>query len=74
MTTRVGRRGNELFAPLRGRFDETEMVELTLRVSLCLFFKHFNDALWIEIEDDAMVALLASGVDAHALPAPGVAE
>ena len=74
VTTRAGRLDDKLFAALRDRFDEAEMVELTLRIALCSFFNRFNDALRIEIEDDAMVALLASGMDADALPAAGTAE
>ena len=74
VTTRAGRLDDKLFAALRGRFDEAEMVELTLRIALCSFFNRFNDALRIEIEDDAMVALLASGVDADTLPAAGAGE
>jgi uncharacterized peroxidase-related enzyme len=73
VTTRAGALDDELFAALRGRFDEAEMVELTLRIALCSFFNRFNDALRIEIEDDAMAALMASGLDADALPAAGTA-
>jgi len=74
VTTRAAALDDKLFAALRARFDDAQMVELTLRIGLCSFFNRFNDALRIEIEDDAMVALLASGVDADALPAAGAAE
>ncbi len=39
VTTRAGRLDDKLFAALRGRFDEAEMVELTLRIALCSFFQ-----------------------------------
>src|SRR6266853_1800276 len=39
--------GDALFARLRARFSEAEIVELTLRIALCGFFNRFNDALRI---------------------------
>lgn len=42
-----------LFERLRRRFSEAQIVELTLRITLCGFFNRFNDALQIEEEDDA---------------------
>jgi uncharacterized peroxidase-related enzyme len=44
--------GDALFARLRARFSEAEIVELTLRIALCGFFNRFNDAL--RIDDTAM--------------------
>lgn len=42
-----------LFARLRQHFDEAQIVELTLRATLCGFFNRFNDALRIEEEAEA---------------------
>ncbi len=39
-----------LFTRLKARFTEAEIVELTLRITLCGFFNRFNDALRIEEE------------------------
>ncbi len=39
-----------LFARLREHFSEAQIVELTLRITLCGFFNRFNDALQIEEE------------------------
>jgi uncharacterized peroxidase-related enzyme len=39
-----------LFARLRAEFSEAQVVELTLRITLCGFFNRFNDALRIEEE------------------------
>jgi uncharacterized peroxidase-related enzyme len=39
-----------LFARLRQQFTEAQVVELTLRITLCGFFNRFNDALRIEEE------------------------
>ncbi|WP_149537998.1 carboxymuconolactone decarboxylase family protein [Siccirubricoccus phaeus] len=39
-----------LFARLRAQFSEAQIVELTLRITLCGFFNRFNDALRIEEE------------------------
>jgi uncharacterized peroxidase-related enzyme len=39
-----------LFERLRKHFSEAQIVELTLRITLCGFFNRFNDALQIEEE------------------------
>jgi uncharacterized peroxidase-related enzyme len=39
-----------LFRRLRAAFSEAQVVELTLRITLCGFFNRFNDALQIEEE------------------------
>ena len=44
-------------------FSEAQIVELTLRITLCGFFNRFNDALRIEEEEEAHAALAA--VEAH---------
>jgi uncharacterized peroxidase-related enzyme len=44
---------DSLFEQLRGHFSEAQIVELTLRITLCGFFNRFNDALRIEEEDAA---------------------
>jgi uncharacterized peroxidase-related enzyme len=41
---------DSLFQRLRARFSEAQIVELTLRTTLCGFFNRFNDALQIEEE------------------------
>jgi uncharacterized peroxidase-related enzyme len=43
-----------LFARLRQYFNEAQLVELTLRITLCGFFNKFNDALGIEEEPEAV--------------------
>jgi uncharacterized peroxidase-related enzyme len=43
-----------LFDPLRRHFTEAQIVELTLRITLCGFFNRFNDALRIEEEPEAL--------------------
>jgi len=42
-----------LFDRLREHFSEAQIVELTLRITLCGFFNKFNDALQIEEESEA---------------------
>jgi uncharacterized peroxidase-related enzyme len=44
-----------IFSELRVHFDDAQIVELTLRISLCGFFNRFNDALQINIENDAAI-------------------
>jgi len=41
-----------LFRRLRDVFSEAQIVELTLRITLCGFFNRFNDALQIEEETE----------------------
>jgi uncharacterized peroxidase-related enzyme len=48
-----------LFARLRRHFTEAQIVELTLRITLCGFFNKFNDALQIEEEPEAVDRLAA---------------
>jgi uncharacterized peroxidase-related enzyme len=43
---------HSLFERLRQHFSEPQIVELTLRITLCGFFNRFNDALQIEEEDE----------------------
>ena len=48
-----------LFERLRQHFSEAQIVELTLRITLCGFFNRFNDALQIEEESEAHAKLAA---------------
>jgi alkylhydroperoxidase family enzyme len=48
---------DDLFRRLRQHFSESQIVELTLRITLCGFFNRFNDALQIEEEAEAQAAL-----------------
>jgi alkylhydroperoxidase family enzyme len=48
-----------LFERLRAHFSEAQIVELTLRITLCGFFNKFNDALQIEQEAKATATLAA---------------
>jgi len=50
-----------LFARLRAHFSEAQIVELTLRITLCGFFNRFNDALGIEEEAEASARLEGLG-------------
>ena len=48
---------DNLFERLRAHFTEAQVVELTLRITLCGFFNRFNDALQIEEEPEAHAKL-----------------
>src|SRR6267154_1588617 len=54
-----GRIPDSLFDRLRRHFSEAQIVELTLRITLCGFFNKFNDALRIEEEAEAVERLEA---------------
>jgi uncharacterized peroxidase-related enzyme len=52
---------NSLFQRLREHFTEAQIVELTLRITLCGFFNRFNDALQIEDEAEVQEVRAAPG-------------
>ena len=56
-TERPNRIPEALFTRLRRHFSEAQIVELTLRITLCGFFNRFNDALAIEEEPEAVERL-----------------
>lgn len=58
---RPNRIPDALFARLRRHFSEAQVVELTLRITLCGFFNKFNDALQIEKEPEAEERLAGFG-------------
>ena len=60
-TERPNRLPDAMFARLRRHFTEAQLVELTLRITLCGFFNKFNDALQIEEEPEAAAKIAALG-------------
>ncbi|MEW5708153.1 MAG: carboxymuconolactone decarboxylase family protein [Pseudomonadota bacterium] len=53
---------DDVFARLRRAFTERQIVELTLRISICNLFNQFNNALQIEIEEEALADALSRGL------------
>ena len=62
---RPNRIPDALFARLHEHFSEAQLVELTLRITLCGFFNKFNDALGIEEEPEAVQRLTALSASAE---------
>ena len=60
-TERPSRLPDAMFERLRRHFTEAQIVELTLRITLCGFFNRFNDALQIEEEPEATAWVAALG-------------
>jgi uncharacterized peroxidase-related enzyme len=58
-TERPNRLPEPMFTRLRRHFTEPQIVELTLRITLCGFFNKFNDALQIEEEPEATARIAA---------------
>jgi uncharacterized peroxidase-related enzyme len=58
-TERPSRLPDAMFERLRRHFTEAQIVELTLRITLCGFFNRFNDALQIEEEPEATAKVAA---------------
>jgi AhpD family alkylhydroperoxidase len=48
VTRKSGQIRDNVFERLRARFNESQIVELTLRIALAGFFNRFNDALQID--------------------------
>ena len=59
VTEHPNRLPETIFARLRRHFTEAQIVELTLRITLCGFFNRFNDALQIEEEHEATARVTA---------------
>lgn len=59
VTRDANRVSDDLFRRLRAAFSEAQIVELTLRITLCGFYNKFNQALQIDIEDEAVAAFAA---------------
>lgn len=57
--TQPNRLREALFTRLRAHFSEAQIVELTLRITLCGFFNKFNDAMGIEEEAEAQARVAA---------------
>lgn len=57
--TEPNRIRDALFDRLRKHFSEAQIVELTLRITLCGFFNRFNDALQIDEEEEALAKVAA---------------
>lgn len=55
---------------LKSYFSEEQIVELTLRITLCGFFNRFNEALGIEMEEGVVEDVLAAGLRLDDLPHP----
>ncbi len=53
VTRDPNRVGDRQFDGLRAHFSENQIVELTLRITLCTFFNKFNDLMMLEVEDEA---------------------
>ena len=53
-----------VFEALRRHFSEREIVELTLRISMCNLFNQLNQALQVEVEPGVMEAALTRGIEA----------
>lgn len=55
---------DQMFERLREHFSEAQIVELTLRITLCGFFNRFNDALQIdnELDEEGHESTAASAV------------
>ena len=69
VTTDSKRVSDAMFAALRERFDEAQVVELTVRTAMCGFYNRFNEALRLDIEDGVLEDVMAKGGDLEDLPA-----
>ena len=62
---------DRVFESLRETFSDAQIVELTLRISMCNLFNQLNEAMQIAVEDGVLEHAAARGVQAaHEAPAP----
>jgi len=61
---------DQVFEDLRKHFSESQIVELTMRITLTGMFNRINQALQIDIEDWVMPAFEKRGLDVNSLPGP----
>jgi alkylhydroperoxidase family enzyme len=59
---------DQVFEDLRGAFSHAQIVELTLRISICNLFNQLNEAMQIEVEDGVLDEAIARGVRPPAGP------
>lgn len=57
-----------IFEALRARFEEPQIVELTMRIGLAGFFNRFNNALQIELDDGHLATFLSQNGSLGDLP------
>jgi len=57
-----------IFDQLKGQFNEAQIVELTMRISLAGFFNRFNNALQIDLDDAHLATFLAQDGNVESLP------
>jgi uncharacterized peroxidase-related enzyme len=57
VTRDAGRLRDVLFERLREKFDEAQIVELTLLITLASFFNNFNHAMQVELGDSHLAML-----------------
>jgi uncharacterized peroxidase-related enzyme len=65
---------DRVFEDLRRHFTERQIVELTLRISLCSLFNQLNEALRIEMEEDVLANVLAKGLKETSLERLGAGD
>ena len=61
---------DQVFEDLKKHFSESQIVELTMRITLTGMFNRINQALQIDIEDWVMPAFEKRGLDVNSLPGP----
>ena len=59
-----------MFERLRTRFNEAQIVELTMRIGLATFFNRFNNALQIDLDNAHLEKFQAQDGSAESLPNP----
>lgn len=62
VTERARRIRDAIVDRLREHFDDRQIVELTVRIGLCILFSKLNQALQIEMEPDAVAAMTEAGL------------
>lgn len=65
VTERAWGIGDGMFADLKRHFSDQQIVELTVRIGICILFNKLNQALQVDVEDSVSAAMVAMGIHAE---------
>ena len=54
-----------MFAELKRHFSDQQIVELTVRIGICILFNKLNQALRLDVEDSVSADMVAKDIHAE---------
>lgn len=68
VTERAWGIGDGMFAELKRHFSDQQIVELTVRIGICILFNKLNQALRLDVEDSVSADMVAKDIRAEEPP------